>query len=68
MIIQLNGASHETSDDVTVAELVELLARDPRGRGVAVAVDGVVVIRSEWSDTAIASGQRVEIVEAQQGG
>jgi sulfur carrier protein len=35
---------------------------------VAVAVDGEVVPRSGWEATALADGQRVEVVEAIQGG
>jgi sulfur carrier protein len=37
-------------------------------RGVAVAVDREVVPRSRWDDTHLADGQRVEVLEAVQGG
>ena len=41
---------------------------DDRGVDVAVAVDGEVVPRSRWADHALAEGQRVEVLQAVQGG
>ena len=38
------------------------------GRGVAVAVDGEVVPRGEWESTELHEGQRVEVLQAVQGG
>ena len=38
------------------------------GRGVAVALDGEVVPRGEWSTTAVREGQQVEVLHAVQGG
>lgn len=37
-------------------------------RGVAVAVDGEVVPRSEWPSTALSEGRQVEVLQAVQGG
>ena len=68
MKIRLNGEERETEADVTVAEVVALLAPDPELRGVAVALDGEVVPRSAWRGTAVAEGQQVEVLEARQGG
>jgi len=47
-----------------------LASRDiaPDGRGVAVAVNGAVVRRADWTNTALAAGDVVEIVRAMQGG
>ena len=38
------------------------------GRGVAVAVDGEVVPRGEWSATELEDGREVEVLHAVQGG
>jgi sulfur carrier protein len=64
--VELNGERIELDSQPTVAALVERTGA--RKRGVAVAVDGEVVPRSEWDDTEVADGQRVEIVGAIQGG
>jgi sulfur carrier protein len=37
-------------------------------RGMAVAIDAVVVPRGEWGTTRVADGARIEIVTAVQGG
>jgi thiazole synthase len=56
MTVELNGRP------------VELSGAAPEGRGVAVAVDGDVVPRSEWDATTLAGGQSVEVLAAIQGG
>ena len=38
------------------------------GRGVAVALDGEVVPRGDWSTTPFREGQEVEVLHAVQGG
>jgi sulfur carrier protein len=68
MKIQLNGTERETEGEVTVAEIVAMMAADPELRGVAVALDGEVVPRSAWPATSVAEGQQVEVLEARQGG
>lgn len=68
MTVELNGERIELPPATTVAAAIERLgARDER-RGIAVAVDGEVVPRSEWGKTALADGQTVEVVGAIQGG
>ena len=52
MTVELNGRPVELPDGATVAAMVELSGAAPEGRGVAVAVDGDVVPRSEWDATA----------------
>jgi sulfur carrier protein len=37
-------------------------------RGVAVAVDGEVVPRGQWTSTELREGQKVEVLQAVQGG
>ena len=66
MIVTVNGERRELSAGATVASLVNELSTPPRG--VAVAIDGEVVPRSEWDTTSVADGARLEVVVAVQGG
>ena len=68
MTIELNGRRVEVGARATIAELVELAGAGGERRGVAVAVEGEVVPRSEWPRTALRDGQRVEVLGAIQGG
>jgi sulfur carrier protein len=63
MTVEVNGESVTLDQGATVASLVQ---HGPSG--VAVAVDGEVVPKSEWGLTPLREGQRVEIVGAIQGG
>ena len=65
--IRLNGQD-EVVAVATLAALLEEKAVDVAQRGIAVAVNGVVVPRAAWAETALRSGDRVEIVRARQGG
>jgi sulfur carrier protein len=74
MRVIVNGDCRELSSQATVLSVVQELAdegaRSPEdaGRGVAVAVDGEVVPRDDWSSTVLADGARVEVLAAIQGG
>ena len=68
MTIELNGEPVELGDAATVASAVQRIGAEPSRAGIAVAVDGEVVPRSEWDRTELAEGQRVEVVGAIQGG
>jgi sulfur carrier protein len=68
MTIELNGEPVEVEDAATVAAIVTQVGAPAGRRGVAVAVDGEVVPRSEWERTPLTDGQRVEVVGAIQGG
>ncbi|MFT4035430.1 MAG: sulfur carrier protein ThiS [Patulibacter sp.] len=67
--ITVNG---NTRDDLkpglTIVELVVKHGLPEEGRGVAVAVDGEVVPRAQWSSTLIEAGAAIELVQAIQGG
>jgi len=52
----------------TIAELLSEQAVDVGRRGIAVALNGSVVPRSVWGETALRPGDSVEIVRAMQGG
>lgn len=74
MRVIVNGEGRELPPEATVLSVVALLADDGGrssktvGRGVAVAVDGEVVPRDDWSSTALGDGARVEVLAAIQGG
>jgi sulfur carrier protein len=66
--VLLNGEPRELPEGSTVADVVASLPGVPDGRGMAVAMDGVVVPRTAWGRTELSDGARVEIVVAVQGG
>ena len=68
MNVVLNGEARELRDGATVTDAVEASGAPPEGRGVAVAVDGEVVPRGEWNQTRLNDGQRIEVLQAVQGG
>jgi sulfur carrier protein len=65
MTVTLNGEPKQLPDGITAAELVQSLHAE---RGSAIAVDGVVVPRHQWSGFVLHDGQQVEVVTAVQGG
>lgn len=65
MKIRLNGKAHKLEKAVDVAQLLEILAVKPE---VAVAINGEVVRRQDWGETALVEGDVVEIVRAVGGG
>ena len=64
--VTVNGESRLLGDDTTVADLVRSLGAGPRG--IAVARNEDVVPRSAWSATVVAPDDRIEILDAAQGG
>ena len=66
--IEANGRALDVPAGATVRDVVRLLGADPDERGVAVALDGAVVPRSHWPETAVVAAQRVEVVRATAGG
>ncbi len=65
--VHLNGSEREVGAE-TVAALIEELAIPGAPRGIAVAVNGSLVPRSEWPARTLAPGDAVEIVRATRGG
>ncbi len=67
MIVYVNGERRDVAATTTLRQLIS-----PDGaaapRGVAVAVDGVVVPRARHEQIRLSEGSRVEIVTAVQGG
>ena len=78
MNINLNGTPHTLADGACITALVSQvtgrplaangMAADGGKLGVAVAHNAQVVPRSQWSATALAEGDDVELVTAVQGG
>lgn len=64
--VRLNGEAREVPGAGAVADAVALLTS--ADTGIAVAVDGAVVPRSQWTSTLLADGARVEVLTAVQGG
>jgi sulfur carrier protein len=65
-MVRINGED-EAFAAATVADLVARRIA-PDARGVAVALNGAVVPRARWTETALSPGDRIEIVHARQGG
>jgi sulfur carrier protein len=68
VIVELNGRPEELPEGATVADAVKVVGVDGEPRGIAVAVDGEVVRRSDWANTTLGDRQAVEVVRAVQGG
>ncbi len=68
MQVVINGHERALPDGATVASLLSELGAPESGRGIAVAVDGMVVPRSEWDEAELSPGVRVEVLTAVQGG
>jgi sulfur carrier protein len=65
--IRLNGSKRPLRERSLVGLLREF-GCDPELPGIAVAINGEVVPRREWSDRAVEPGDSIEIVTAVQGG
>ena len=68
MTVWLNGEPRELRAGASLAEAAAAAGAPPDRRGIAVALDGEVVPRDRWDETVVADGQRVEVVQAVQGG
>ncbi len=64
--VRVNGSDQTLDDGSTVLDAVSSLTAAPHG--VAVALDGTVVPRSQWHATPLAPGAQLEVVTAVQGG
>ena len=68
MRVVLNGEQRDLVDGASIRDAVAAAGAPDEGRGVAVALDGEVVPRARWDDETLTDGQRVEVVQAVQGG
>lgn len=67
-MIWINGEAQPHEAVVTLDALMQDLYGDVPLRGVAVALDGAVVPRSQWATQTIEANARLEIIRATQGG
>jgi thiazole synthase len=68
MRVELNGEPVTLAAGATVRSAIEASGATTSERGVAVAVDGEVIPRSEWDRATLSAGQKVEVLAAIQGG
>jgi thiazole synthase len=66
--VELNGEPVALPEGSFVTEAVEASGAAGDQRGLAVAIDGEVLPRSEWGRTSLREGQKVEVLAAIQGG
>jgi sulfur carrier protein len=64
--VWINGQPRELTEGASVRDALTALGAS--GDGVAVALDGEVVPRAEWSAVVLDEGARVEVLTAVQGG
>ncbi|MEU4797386.1 sulfur carrier protein ThiS [Streptomyces sp. NPDC023327] len=64
--VSVNGEAREVAPGTTLDVLVATLTAAPSG--VAAALNETVVPRARWTGTALAAGDRVEVLTAVQGG
>ncbi len=65
--IRVNGEERPWGAE-TVIGLLKATGVDPKTRGLAVALNGAVVPRHAWPETALSPGDEVEIVKLFAGG
>ena len=67
--VWVNGERRRLAPGTTLDRLVaELLAAPATTGGIAAAVNETVIPRGQWPDSALAEGDRVEVLTAVQGG
>jgi sulfur carrier protein len=66
--VLVNGRSIDLDEGATVADLVERVAPHRAGRGLAVAINGEVVARTEWDEAPLSPDDQVEVLTAIGGG
>ncbi|MBV8335621.1 MAG: sulfur carrier protein ThiS [Alphaproteobacteria bacterium] len=65
--VRINGIEEEVAA-ATLAELLVARSIDPAARFLAIAVNGAVVRRSEWTARPVSPGDDIEIVRPFSGG
>jgi sulfur carrier protein len=68
MHVTVNGTREELPDAAGLPDLLARAGHTPAARGVALAVNGEVVHRAEWSTRPLVEGDTVELLVAVQGG
>lgn len=68
MKVFVNEKAVEVSEPADVVRVLETVDVEPDRRGIAVAINERVVRRTEWSEYSVSEGDRIEIIQATQGG
>lgn len=68
MKVRINGEDRDLENVTSLPDLLRALGLDVGGQGIAVAVNATVVRKFEIASTPIHDGDRIEIVQAVQGG
>lgn len=68
MKLTINGQEKELDDGVNLWDVLVYLKIDSDKPGVALAKNNDVILKSEWKDTKLKENDRIEIVQAVQGG
>lgn len=67
MVCYVNNSAHEAAENQPLAELLLALGQT-QTRGLAVAINDVVVPRAEWASYAVQPHDRLTLIRATQGG
>ncbi len=67
MKVTINGAQHQLSPETSLQDILRQL-QIPEEQGVAVALNNTVVRKSDFANTYLKEGDRVEIIHATAGG
>ncbi len=68
MNITINGEVIAVNEQMKLSEFVELRLSGKEPRGIAVALNDMIIPKSKWNETALNENDNVEIVHAVQGG
>ncbi len=68
LTLQVNGETRSFEDVTTMSDLLQRLGVETGSGGLAVALNLHVVPKREFADTILSDGDRVELVQAVQGG
>lgn len=68
MQITLNGKARTIADGASICDLLAELELDLGRKGIAVALNAEIAPRSGWPSTRLREGDRVDIINAVQGG
>lgn len=68
MNVVVNGNPLDVPEGAVLSDVLRQLGLADDRRGIALALEGDVVLRTDWPRTAVAEGQRVELLEARAGG
>lgn len=68
MTLTFNGTPIEMPQPRTLEKLLNERGITPEMRGVAVAVNDAVVMKSNWAQILLSDGDKIEVIRATQGG